>query len=96
MSIFEIKILFGYYIDIFNFGVLFKSDLKSKLDDIIKIKDAIYNYSTEMNKVWSNPLTALEESKYELGNKIYKVFYKFYSSKNSWRWICNHNWLFRW
>ena len=49
-------------------------DLKSKLDDIIKIKDAIYNYSTEMNKVWSNPLTALEESKYELGNKIYKVF----------------------
>ena len=49
-------------------------DLKSKLDDIIKIKDAIYNYSTEMNKVWSNPFTALEESKYELSNKIYKVF----------------------
>lgn len=49
-------------------------DLKSKLEDIIKIKDAIYNYSTEMNKVWSNPFTALEESKYELSNKIYKVF----------------------
>lgn len=33
---FENKILFNYYIDIFNFGVLFKPELKSKFDSIMK------------------------------------------------------------
>ena len=48
LSIFEIKILFGYYIDIFNFGVLFKSDLKSKLDSMMRLiyDSGVFDFSS--------------------------------------------------
>lgn len=50
------------------------AEMTKALDDVIRMKKAIYDYSKEMNKVWNNPVTSLEESKYELGNKLYGIY----------------------
>lgn len=49
-------------------------EMTKALDDVIRIKKSIYDYSKDMNNVWNNPVTALEESKYELGNKLYEIY----------------------
>lgn len=49
-------------------------EMTKALDDVIRIKKSIYEYSKDMNNVWNNPVTALEESKYELGNKLYGIY----------------------